>query len=242
MPHHAHHWLALALLSFSAASAAADGMPQAVAPPAYSPPPYVDLPYNWTGIYVGGQVGVATAGWDWAFNTPAEVFNQRRNAFIGGGQIGIQKQWGYSVIGAEVSFAWADLGDTSASALEVGTSRTSSLDTLLTVTGKVGAAYENMLAYFKGGVAFAEITFESTAAGGALATSSSSNEIGWVAGLGLEYGWTRNVILGVEYNYINFHTDTRSQSPTSLGLTGNTAGGDVNIQTLMARINYKFGP
>src|SRR5262249_44668571 len=101
--------------------------------------------------------------------------------------------------------------------------------------------YENMLAYFKGGVAFADITFESTAVGGGIATKSSSNETGWIAGVGLEYGWTKNIVLGVEYDYLNFNTGTRQQTPTPLGVAGNTAGGDVNVQTFMARISYKFG-
>jgi outer membrane immunogenic protein len=134
-------------LVLAGATAAADG--PAKGPPsdpyAYEPQ-YIATDYNWSGIYVGGHAGGATASWDWTFTNPTEGFSQSQTSFAGGAQIGAQKQWGHAVLGVEVSYTWSDLCTSSASAAAPGESRSSKLNNLLMVTGRVGATYENMLA------------------------------------------------------------------------------------------------
>src|SRR6476469_8203695 len=93
------------------------------------------------------------------------------------------------VVGAEISYTWADLGTTGGSTVVAGTTHTSTMNDLLMVTGRLGVADENMLAYFKGGFATADIGLQSNGPGGALITSSRDREYGWVGGLGFEYGW-----------------------------------------------------
>jgi opacity protein-like surface antigen len=98
------------------------------------------------------------------------------------------------------------------------------------VTGRLGVVDENMHAYFKGGFATADIGLQSNGPGGALITSSRDREYGWVGGLGFEYGWRPDIIFGVEYDFIHFSAGN------------NQLSSGVDIQTLMARVNYKFGP
>ena len=204
---------------------------------------YVVTEYNWSGIYVGGHAGGATASWDWTFTNPTEALSQSQNGFAGGAQVGVQKQWGHAVLGVEVSYTWSDLGTSSASAAAPGESRSSELNNLLMVTGRVGATYENMLAYFKGGYASADIDLRSSiTATGVTTTTSSSRESGWVAGVGFEYGLTPTINIGVEYNFIHFIIDTRDQIPTPAGVAGSQTDGGVDVQTLMARLNFKFAP
>jgi outer membrane immunogenic protein len=225
-----------------AAPAAADGSARARPDPyAYNPEP-VALYYDWSGIYIGGHAGVATAGVDWTFTNPTERFDQRATGFAGGAQIGLQKQWHYIVIGAEVSYTWTDLSETSGSLLAPGTSRTSEVNNLLLATGRLGFVWQNLLAYWKGGYATADVGLRSSITGtGVETTSSSAREQGWVAGLGIDYGLTPNISIGVEYDYIHFNIGTRDQVPTAVGLAGSQTNGGIDLQTVMARLNFRFG-
>src|SRR5262249_26500831 len=147
--------------------------------------PYIATEYNWSGIYIGGHAGAATAKWDWTFTNPTEDLSQRETAFAGGAQGGGRKQLGHAGFWAGASHTWSDLGTSSASAAAPGESRSSRLSNLLMVTGRVGASYENMLAYAKGGYASADIDLQSSiTASGVVTTSSSAREHGWVAGVG----------------------------------------------------------
>ena len=112
-------------LGIGVVSASADGLPRASRPDPYAyRPEGLAVDYNWTGIYVGGHVGGALAESSWTFTNPTERIKQEDFGFAGGGQVGLQKQWDWIVLGAEASYTWADLGRTKASAAAVGTSLT----------------------------------------------------------------------------------------------------------------------
>src|SRR5262249_2765683 len=73
--------------------------------PVYAPP----VLYNWSGLYLGANVGgawsnrtlnVAGTAWDGPFST----------AFIGGFQLGYNLQAGHFVVGVEGDFDWASFG------------------------------------------------------------------------------------------------------------------------------------
>ena len=100
--------VALALaLSVAATSAALAADLPAPPPVYYKEPPIV---YNWTGFYIGGNIGAAWSGLsggnfsdtiDSTFTAPTNV------QFMGGGQIGVNYEfWGGVVIGAEAMFDW----------------------------------------------------------------------------------------------------------------------------------------
>jgi outer membrane immunogenic protein len=228
------------LLCLSTIPAAADGSAQSTPDPyAYTPAPLA-VEYDWSGIYIGGHVGGASASWNWDFSNPAERIQNHHTGVFGGGQIGIQKQWNSKLLGVEVSYTSPDVGATSGSAVAAGT-RSSDLSDLLMVTGRVGIAYDNILAYVKGGYATADIAFRSANATGLLTTSSSAREDGWVAGLGLEYGIRHNINVGVEYDFVRFNAGTRNQIATPIGIPGSQANGSVDVQAVTARLNFKFG-
>jgi len=243
---HTRRLLTLVGVAFAAPAltpmiAQADGMPTRPDPYAYVAPALA-IPYDWTGIYVGGHAGVATAQWNWQFTNPTEQIEQRQTSFAGGAQAGIQKQWGQGLIGAEVSYTWADLGATSGSVAVLGNSRSSEFNNLLMATGRVGATWENFLAYFKGGYASADIGFRSELSGsGVVTTSSSAREQGWVAGLGLEYAIGDAVIIGIEYDYIHVNAPVRDQIATAAGTPGSRSSGGIDVQAVVARLSYKFG-
>ena len=222
--------LALAVLASigvcgSSAPAWADGMPRGPRADPYAYTPGVALDYNWTGIYFGGHVGGAVAEWNWTAAGTGEPTKHNDAGFAGGAQVGLQKQWDWIVVGAEVSYTWADLGSTKPSALLVGTSLTSQASDLLLVTGRLGFAWQNILAYVKGGYANADVTFSG------LGLTASKRADGSVAGLGLEYGLTPHITIGAEYDWVKLN-----------GTTSGVLDAGVHIQTLTARLNFKFGP
>jgi outer membrane immunogenic protein len=225
-----------------ATPASADGIEKKADPYVYRDynPQYV--PYDWSGAYFGGHAGGAYTASEWNFTNPLERIEDSTTGFAGGGHVGIQKQWGALVFGAEVSYTWIGAEESSASAIVPNTTFASETKDLLLITGKVGYAYENMLAYAKGGFATADMTFTTRATDtGAITTRTTGREQGWTAGLGLEYAVRPHIILGVEYDYMRIESATRDQLPGSVPPTQVTDAG-VDIQMLVARLSVKLGP
>ena len=90
--------------------ALAADLPPPVAPPPRAPAMYIPVipPYNWSGFYVGGNLG---AGWNSTgsiTDTFGSTFGTTTNtSFLGGGQVGVNYQfYGGVVIGAEAMFDW----------------------------------------------------------------------------------------------------------------------------------------
>src|SRR6266545_3989295 len=90
-------------------TALADAPPPSY-PPAYAPEFVPNLTYDWTGIYVGGHIGGANTRSEWTYTNVLVVdsVTQVTNGFAGGGHVGLQKQWGSLVLGAEAAYTWMD--------------------------------------------------------------------------------------------------------------------------------------
>jgi outer membrane immunogenic protein len=226
--------IAAALSGFVGAMslAQADGMPRGRITAPYAEPTY--QPYDWSGFYLGGHLGGANVATDWTINTREQV-DQSSTGFAGGAQLGLQKQLDKVVLGVEVSYTWLDAEESSGSAIFTGATRSSDVTDLFTVTGRLGFAYENMLAYAKGGYASADVELRSATPVAALSFSTSERENGWIAGFGLDYGLTSSISIGVEYDYIRFNV-----GGTTIG-TNTISDADVDIQSITGHLNFKFG-
>jgi outer membrane immunogenic protein len=96
---------AAALLALSMAANAAE---VGARPPVYAPPPiYVAPPFSWTGFYLGANIG-GTWGrrnvTDSLFGLSLSNSVDNNGAFIGGGQLGFNYQFGNFVLGIEGDF------------------------------------------------------------------------------------------------------------------------------------------
>jgi len=200
-----------------------------VAPVAYAPPVY-----NWSGFYVGGHVGggFEDSSWSDPFTSGSDTFNH--GGFLGGAQIGANAQFNWLVVGLEGDFSWTSLIKGSGTD-SLGDAITTSPQWTSTVTGRVGAAFDRLLVYGKGGVAFADDKSTFAPVGGPTYTDTLTRT-GWTAGAGLEYALTQNWTARVEYDYLGFGSKQLSFTPTV------TSNADLNVQEVKAGFDYKFGP
>ena len=166
--------------------------------------------YSWAGPYLGANLGYAWGSVDNAPNKPDGVF--------GGVQGGYNWQNGPLVFGLE--------GDIQASAAD---------DTFAawkfsnpwfgTVRGRVGYAFNNVLIYGTGGLAFGELRAET------FGLSESHTNAGWTLGVGAEFGIYQNWTAKVEYLYVDL-------SSSNFSITG--APNSYQFGLVRAGVNYHF--
>ena len=192
--------------------------------------------FSWTGFYIGGNVG-----WAWlsndlvvspSFGIPATSINVGdANGFIGGLQAGYNWQFANNVvIGIEADIEWADLGGNSTVIVGQAGIASGSIDYLGTIRARVGYAFDRVLPYITGGVAYGKTDF-----GTIYGTSTSETNWGWVIGAGVEYAFTNNITAKLEYLYIDLDGSTYT-IPSTLG----SIQADTNTSALKVGVNYKF--
>ncbi|MGO9700536.1 MAG: outer membrane protein [Xanthobacteraceae bacterium] len=245
-------------LSVGAGSAAlAADLPPPMAPPPRAPATYVPAPipyYNWTGFYIGGNVGYGFTSSSTLSDSQKSTFTSTTsNAFLGGGQVGVNWEFGPGVvIGAEADFDWLPNTKNTVTAtgtgLNAGSTATATINSrwLTLVDARLGYAWDRLLVYGKGGGAFVGANNSSLNVNPGntfLPLSGPANNMGWNAGVGLEYAFWGGWSAKAEYDYVRLN----SASFTAAG-----AGGPFNqdvistnnrvINLVLVGINYKFGP
>ena len=182
-----------------AAIAIAGGEPAKAAPPAY----------NWTGCYIGGNIG---GGWSHqTFERQPIHFgweggSSNASGIVGGGQIGCDYQSGMWVFGAQGLFDLASIGSTTP--FFFGKAFQTRVPWFATATGRVGyLAQPGLLVFARGGAAFVRDEFKFTRIGFA-AEPASVTRTGALVGGGFEWMFAPYWSLSVEYNYMGFGTDT----------------------------------
>ncbi|MEM9355209.1 MAG: outer membrane beta-barrel protein [Pseudomonadota bacterium] len=176
-----------------------------------------------------------------------------------GGHIGVQRQFGRVVAGFELSYTALDLEGTAQpnefipnTDIDADDVHTTTVSDLFTVAAKLGYVLGNKgrwLVYGKAGVAIADVATEIDDAvpfnnGSRLGNGKDDqNHIGFLAGLGVEYMLTRNIVVGAEYNFMTFGSETHKHTFVNEGVENDTVTDDIqidDIQTIKARIGVKF--
>ncbi|WP_027523845.1 outer membrane protein [Bradyrhizobium sp. Ec3.3] len=223
----------LVALSAAAPAVAAD---LAARPYTKAPPAMVAAIYDWSGFYIGINGGGGSAHTTWDFVGTGTEGSHNATGGTVGGQIGYRWQTGQWVFGVEGQGNWADFSGDNISALFADRNRTR-INSFGLITGQVGYAWNNVLAYVKGGAAVVGDKFDvySTATG-ALLASTSQTRWGGTIGAGLEVGFAPNWSVGVEYNHIFL----QDKDVTFVGLVG-TDRIRQDVDMGLVRLNYKFG-
>jgi outer membrane immunogenic protein len=193
--------------------------------------------FSWTGCYVGGNAGGLWSNETWSVaTTGAAQSTQNITGGLAGGQIGCNYQVSTWVFGIQGDYDWANASGSTADAAFVGATDQSNVNSLASVTGRVGYAWDRFLGYVKGGGAWVKDGYSVTTAAGLVASAGETRN-GWTLGVGGEYAFTDWLSGFAEYDYYNFGTTT----DTFVGTVG-TATSNIkqNVSVAKAGVNFKF--
>ena len=205
-----------ALLLTSTSALAADLAPQAVEPVA----PVVAPVYNWTGFYAGVHAGAAIG--------QGKVGSVKLNGtgFLGGVHAGYNSQFdGGFVVGLETDI---DYSSVKKSKTVDGIRGTLKNEWQGSTRARFGYAFDNILPYVTGGVAYGNVKTTLTGIG-----SKTDTRVGWTAGAGVEYAIDQNWIVRGEARYV----DLGDKSVTIGGLRSKVK---FNSTDLTLGASYKF--
>jgi len=231
------------------------------APAANIPPPPPLVFNGWTGFYVGAQIGYA-----WGDNygsidyaTPGGLFGapalgMDAQGVIGGAHIGYNDQINQFVIGIEGTVDPTTLYENvlilPPGSLPSGIGNTVSGFVQSTIQGairaRVGYAFDRVLVYATGGVAFGAFKTYFQSYGIDLdgvttfyaSDTSSPTRVGWTVGGGVEYAINNNYSLFGEYRYSDFGHITEVPAFAS-GVTY-TATRSLSQHQVQVGFSYRF--
>jgi len=211
----------LGFLALAAMPASAADLPRG-AP--YRAPVYAPQ-YNWTGFYLGINGGGGFGDSDW---NGFAVSNKPSGGMIGGtagyNWQGAGSPW---VFGLEGDVDWTNIKDSSAcGALNCQTRN----NWFGTARGRVGYAFDRFLPYFTGGAAFGDVEANRTGFAG-----SSSTNVGWAIGAGIEGVIAGNWTAKLEYLYADLGDTT-----CSAVACGTATNVDLSLNVVRAGVNYRF--
>lgn len=207
-----------------------------------APASYATSAQNWTGFYAGIFGGVATGDFDYSLvpaGGPSVLdFNINGGGGFGGVAVGVDYQIDQFVVGAVADIAIANhaasvgfnvpgLGDGELN---------STLEYLGTVRARGGVAFDNLLAYAHGGVAFGGTKQELTVAGAAVPgfDPENPNRVGYTIGAGVEYKITDTISFQTEYAYTNFGEEDVYVIP------GGSVTESLAFHSVKAGLNFRF--
>ena len=255
--------LLLASTAFVTPALAADPVYEEAPAPAPMMIEQVATTSTWTGLYIGGQAGVAFSsdddgarfdpGNDGAFNNGTFDSGDDNNAgFIGGAHIGYDYQMPNNfVIGAVADINYID-AETNRSYTTTGGSTftsNSEINYLGTVRARLGYALDSVLLYGTGGLAYAGVDNNMSAPAVANYTFSqdeNDTDVGYAVGGGVDVMATQNISFGVEYLYTNLGsneqtiTGTNSLTNNTVKFTSDSNGDDLDFHTIWAKASYRF--
>jgi outer membrane immunogenic protein len=205
-------------------------------------PVMMDPGFNWSGFYVGGNVGYS---WGRSGNTEtfsnlatgAALFSNTSrndvNGVIGGGQVGYNWQSSNWLFGLEADIQGS--GEKGSSTIvcvacgdgpsNITSNLTQKLDWFGTVRGRAGVLVTPaVLLYATGGLAYGEVETGGTVTGPTvqvpLATvalpGASSTRVGWTAGAGVEGRISGNWTAKLEYLYMDLGTVSAGPIATTI--------------------------
>lgn len=207
-----------------------------IARPVYKAPPPVVALYNWSGFYVGGNIG-----WGWSsgdgdvlINGIPGTISGSGDGFLGGIQAGYNWQNGPWVFGIETDFQ-GSAGDADIFAFAGGNTLSGTIKGpwFGTIRGRIGYAWDRALWYVTGGALYGKHEIDGVITGFG-PFSASTTAWTYTVGGGLEWAVADRWTAKVEYLYAGPPNDT----PSIPGLS--ITGGEAHAHILRTGLNYRF--
>ncbi|MDD7909738.1 MULTISPECIES: outer membrane protein [Pseudovibrio] len=177
------------------------------------------LLYDWSGAYVGASAGYAHLRGQDRFDSSSGY-----DGAVGGLYAGYNYVYQDVFIGAEIEGNLWGFSGHSSSGLDLDS------DYLLAAKVRAGIIWEYILAYVDAGVATSRISAENPNFGGG---SDSNQMTGWMVGGGVEAMVADNLSLRLDYQHIDFGSDTFRIGSTSFSE-------DVTSDIVRIGITYHF--
>jgi outer membrane immunogenic protein len=211
-----------ALLALALAAGQATAADMRLPPGPGYPPPYpatfLPAPPQWSGCYIGGNVGGAWGNVDETGAASATI-TAHPAGVAGGGQVGCDIQFAEWVFGVRDMFDATNLR--SSTTFPLGGSVNSRTNWFDTLTAREGYLVQpNVLLYVQGGAAWTNTKVTVFDATGAQIGNLSNNSQGWTLGGGGEWMFAPHWSVFAEYSFMGF--------------------GSSNIQNVVAGVNYRF--
>lgn len=205
--------------------------------------------WSFTGCYAGGHAGGLWGSSEkWIVRTQGGAFEGQSvgehdlNGWIGGIQAGCDYQTaGGFVIGVQGDYGWSNADGTHASAREIGVFYHSEIESLASVTGRVGYAFDRFLGYVKGGAAWERDTYSASTIIVGTAYTTSDTRSGWTIGGGGEYAINKSLSGFVEFNYFDFGTTDTRFNPRIVALRPAFVDIEETASVVRAGLNLRFG-
>jgi outer membrane immunogenic protein len=239
----------VAVAAVAAPALAADLPP---APYPMKAPAYVAV-YNWTGFYLGANLGGA-----WARETNTDTFTTGAvinginsssatiSGVIGGGQVGYNWQSGNLLLGLEADIDGSGQSGTNTAVIGIGTDAVANrVRAFGTARARVGFAADRWLWYVTGGFAWQDVAYNETFTVPGLTTgiaNGSTTRGGYSVGGGVETALWGNWTGRVEYLYLDTGTWTTTTAGFVAPLTFTTVTSSVRTQNNVVRagLNFRF--
>jgi outer membrane immunogenic protein len=195
--------------------------------------------YNWTGFYIGAQIGGAFGDVD-AVSGPFPGVNNQSYSYdlsgvVGGGHIGynwqVSPNWvfGFEGDGEATSVRNSGIGT-------LGFFHQTQLNWLASARARLGYAAGNTLFYVTGGAAFGEVEVTKAFTPAAVPFARYTDTLtGWTAGAGVEHMFAPNWTGRLEYRY----TDLGNTGFQSVALNSQDSA-SVKFHAIRAGVSYKF--
>ena len=259
--------LLLATSAFVTPALAADVVynePPAPAPMVIEP---IAQTKTWTGLYIGGQAGVAFGNSDdganfdpgnnGIFGGSSSGSDDNNAGFVGGAHVGYDYQLPNNiVVGAVADINYIDAEANRSYTTNAGStfSTNSDINYLGTVRARIGYAFDSVLLYGSGGLAYAGVdnnnVTPSTAAGNEFNgydfdKSGDDADIGYSVGGGVDVLATQNISFGVEYLYTNLGSNEQTITGTNpagnkVSFSSDSNNEDLDFHTVWAKASYRF--
>jgi outer membrane immunogenic protein len=221
--------------------------------PVYKAPAAAAAAYDWSGFYIGGDVGWQGSRIDLSDPTSGVLtYAPHHDSLALGGFVGIQHQFGHIVLGIEggyiAAFNDASLGATTSVPIfflgGTGTAQ-AKLKDIWSIGGRAGWAIGRWMPYITGGYGNGSFEFNAQDTPPSFvpaAEQAKARTDGAYIGAGVDWAVTNNWILGIEYRHYSFAAKTVTGAGTNFAGLAFTepVRFDTSTDSVMARLSYKF--
>jgi outer membrane immunogenic protein len=203
---------------------------------------------TWSGPYFGIHAGKGWSGLtsehpDQSFWTRGDnqQFKSDLAGVLKGGQAGYNYQVGRWVIGGEVSYSDAKMGNSAVSPYYPQDDYEADINGIFSAIVRLGYDVSGTLIYLKGGYASAKIETSNSGVSFGVITKERGRHTGPTVGAGIEHKLSPRISLGVDYNIIDLGSrqatlDTSGRAQMAADTAVDSAPGQTH--TIMVRLNF----